>query len=84
MCISNRLPGHAGAAFRSGWGPHLGIAGWGRVRKVSQEAVSGQSLKQSGASRGGREAAELRGILEGRATRKGAQLVAEHEGEGGV
>lgn len=36
------------------------------------------------ASWGEREAAELRGIGEGRATRKGAQLAAEQEGEGGV
>lgn len=51
MFIPNRSPGHAGAAFRSGGGPHLGIAGFedggesGRpLRKLCQD----QSLKQSG------------------------------------
>lgn len=46
--------------------------------------MSGPEPEAEWASWGGREAAELRGIWEGRATRKGAQLVAEHEGEGGV
>lgn len=50
------------------------------VGKLCQD----QSLKQRRACRGGREAAELRDVSKGRATRKGAQLAAEHGAGGGL
>lgn len=63
----------------------------GAVRRASQEAVmapgqtgpepEARQGQQGWTRRAGREDTELRDISKGRATRKGAQVVVEHERE---